>query len=183
MMKAIVILILCGYIELQIHSRPKILDLGHMLTTRYYNNFKQLNIITIKQINIFYALCALTPIPIMIIDKNIQNIYLIGMVLRCICGSLTQLPYNNDNKGFNHGELGGFGKNKSMIWFFSGHCYSISCTILFFYQSKIYLMSLFFTIIQISIIFWYLAIRAHYSIDMFVGTSLPFIISKLIRAF
>lgn len=174
-------MIFYSYIELQIHSRNKIVDLGHLLTKKYYKKFKSLNINIIKKINLFYGFFALSPIPIIMFDKNIQTIFLIGMGLRCIFGSLTQLPYNKENNGFNYGELGGFGPKKSMIWFFSGHCFSISCTILFLYKIKKTFMLVFITLIQISIIFWYLSIRAHYSIDMIIGTILPFVIEKIIN--
>ena len=182
LLKILIVLLVCSLMELQIVKTDKIVDTGHILTKFFFKKCQSLSQTLVRLINIFYAAIALSIVPILYVCDNIHitNVFLIGMIVRCLTGTLTQLPYVQENRGFNKGEWGGFGKNQSMIWFFSGHCFSISCSILAFEQMNFLYGYYLFIMIQISIIFWYLSIRAHYSIDLLVGSFLPFMLSKLI---
>ena len=182
MLKVFIVLTFCFLVELQIIKVHKIVDIGHVLTKGLFEKFCLLSQTSIGLVNIFYAMVALSILPVLYVCKNehITNVFLIGMVARCLTGTLTQLPYAQENRGFSKGEWGGFGKNQSMIWFFSGHCFSISCSILAFQQMNFLYGYYLFIMIQISIILWYLSIRAHYSIDLLVGSLLPFMLNKLI---
>ena len=64
-----------------------------------------------------------------------------------------------------------------MIWFFSGHAFSISCSTLVLKNHLPELYLYMWVCIQVLLILWYLSIRAHYSIDLFVGTVLPFLLN------
>jgi len=74
-------MIFYSYIELQIHSRNKIVDLGYLLTKKYYKKFKKLNINMIKNLNLFYSFFALSSLPIIIFDKHIQNIFYVVLYI------------------------------------------------------------------------------------------------------
>ena len=84
-----------------------------------------------------------------------------------------------NNYQFNLGELGGYGKNRSMIWIFSGHCFTISYGIIIFWNIQFYKLSICYCFLNFLLILWYLSTRSHYSVDMFIGSLLPFILQNL----
>ena len=171
-----IILPICLYWEQYIVKRNDILDVGHWAMTWSY---VQLDPMYIRCVNMFFGAAASAVIPVLMMygTKRHVNIYAIGTILRCITGTMTQLPYALENTGFNEGELGGFGADQSMIWFFSGHAFSISCCTLVLQNRVPDLYVYMWVCIQVLLILWYLSIRAHYSIDLFVGTVLPFVLN------
>lgn len=127
----------------------------------------------------FYSVIVITIIPILLISNKTSiyiSRYIFGLFLRCVMGTLTQMPCPIENSQFSTGELGGFGSNRSMIWIFSGHCFTISSAIIILWNIQFYKLSILYCFFNISLILWYLGTRAHYSIDMFIGTLLPFYI-------
>ena len=167
-------LIACLLWELKIHMRTEIVDVGFHMTTSLYNLATKLNENQIKRLNQF---CGIIPFLCfvvltlygMYIDGKILKLTMVGFALRCVMGTLTQAPCPNENKQFFPGEFGGFGKHRAMIWMFSGHCFQVQMAI-FVFQSRLLIG---FQVLQI---LWFLSTRAHYSNDIFVGCTMPYII-------
>ena len=178
-----IILPICLYWEQYIVKRYDIFDVGHWAMGWSYVQCKKLDPMYIRCVNIFFGAAASAVIPVLMIygTNHHVNIYAFGTILRCITGTMTQLPYALENTGFNDGELGGFGPDQSMIWFFSGHAFSISCSTLVLKNHLPELYMYMWVCIQVLLILWYLSIRAHYSIDLFVGTVLPFLLNVYLR--
>merc|ERR1712034_289911 len=116
------VVVLAYYWELQIHQRKTVVDIGHVLATPLYQRFTKLSATTIHVVNLFYGIAAAVVLPLLLWQSltqktgNLEN-FLIGLILRCVTGTLTQMPCPEENsKYFRSGELGGFGPNRSMIW-------------------------------------------------------------------
>merc|ERR1711964_525257 len=147
-------------------------DVGHLLATPLYHRFTRLSPNMIRAINLFYGVVCGIVLPMLVVHKlafdtkHLEN-FLLGLLLRCVTGTLTQMPCPEGNeKYFSPGELGGFGPHRSMIWIFSGHCFTMSCAQIVLCELGWTFAAILWAYIHLSLIIWYLGTKAHYSIDM-----------------
>ena len=177
----------CYLWEKQIYLRQEIVDIGFVLTKQLYSRAVRLSQKTIQIINIFFGLAAIiciffTCLYAAFYDQKIIFMSAFGYIIRCFTGTLTQLPCPKENFKFAIGELGGLGDNRSMIWIFSGHCFALQMAIytLGSYDNMVegygFLFKVLLMIIQGFQIIWFLSTRAHYSIDMFIGCCMPYVL-------